>query len=131
MVALETAVRAIEIDGLHWGASKLIPVAYGVKKLQIMLTIEDALVSSDDIEVYSVTDFFLFQLLVALSGSHHRVGGLRSIHGHCCLEQGLSNWKWPPELCKPFCERLSLHLGPTNFSDVCLFSFLLEDKVEL
>lgn len=57
MVALETAVRAIEIDGLHWGASKLIPVAYGVKKLQIMLTIEDALVSSDDIEVYSVRLF--------------------------------------------------------------------------
>eukprot|EP00668_Euglena_longa_P045904 GGOE01061587.1.p2 GENE.GGOE01061587.1~~GGOE01061587.1.p2 ORF type:complete len:161 (-),score=34.95 GGOE01061587.1:184-666(-) len=50
MLALENAVRAIEIEGLHWGASKLLPVAFGVKKLQIMLTIEDALVSSDDIE---------------------------------------------------------------------------------
>lgn len=51
MAALENAVRGLELNGLHWGASKLVPIAYGLKKLQIMLTIEDDLVSSDDIEV--------------------------------------------------------------------------------
>jgi len=50
MAALENAVRGLELNGLHWGASKLVPIAYGLKKLQIMLTIEDDLVSSDDIE---------------------------------------------------------------------------------
>ena len=35
MVKLEEAVRAIQADGLLWGASKLVPVGYGIKKLQI------------------------------------------------------------------------------------------------
>ena len=35
MVALEAAVRSIEADGLLWGASKLVAVGYGIKKLQI------------------------------------------------------------------------------------------------
>ena len=39
MKALEAAVRGITIDGLIWGQSKLIPVAYGVKKLQITCVI--------------------------------------------------------------------------------------------
>jgi len=50
MTALEAGVRAIEIPGLHWGASKLVKVAYGIQKLQIMLTIEDDKVSTDDVE---------------------------------------------------------------------------------
>eukprot|EP00274_Cyanoptyche_gloeocystis_P001351 CAMPEP_0196655252 /NCGR_PEP_ID=MMETSP1086-20130531/5003_1 /TAXON_ID=77921 /ORGANISM="Cyanoptyche gloeocystis , Strain SAG4.97" /LENGTH=201 /DNA_ID=CAMNT_0041987461 /DNA_START=78 /DNA_END=683 /DNA_ORIENTATION=+ len=48
--ALEAAVRAIEMEGLLWGASKFLPVAYGVKKLQIMATIVDDLVSVDELE---------------------------------------------------------------------------------
>eukprot|EP00178_Gracilaria_changii_P026374 TRINITY_DN8114_c0_g1_i1.p1 TRINITY_DN8114_c0_g1~~TRINITY_DN8114_c0_g1_i1.p1 ORF type:complete len:159 (-),score=35.26 TRINITY_DN8114_c0_g1_i1:86-562(-) len=47
---MERAIRSITMEGLHWGASKLVPVAFGVKKLQIMLTIIDDLVGSDDIE---------------------------------------------------------------------------------
>ncbi|XP_021277737.1 elongation factor 1-beta 2 [Herrania umbratica] len=47
MKKLEEAVRAIEMPGLLWGASKLAPVGYGIKKLQIMLTIVDDLVSVD------------------------------------------------------------------------------------
>eukprot|EP00994_Dinema_validum_P003210 NODE_1737_length_859_cov_211.519753_g1368_i0.p1 GENE.NODE_1737_length_859_cov_211.519753_g1368_i0~~NODE_1737_length_859_cov_211.519753_g1368_i0.p1 ORF type:complete len:207 (-),score=89.03 NODE_1737_length_859_cov_211.519753_g1368_i0:238-801(-) len=50
MKKLEEGVRAIEMDGLKWGASKLVDVAFGVKKLQIMLTIEDDKVGSDDLE---------------------------------------------------------------------------------
>ncbi|KAG0496967.1 hypothetical protein HPP92_001658 [Vanilla planifolia] len=49
MKKLEEAVRSIEMPGLLWGASKLVPVGYGIKKLQIMLTIVDDLVSVDDL----------------------------------------------------------------------------------
>ncbi|KAL8170851.1 hypothetical protein V2J09_022655 [Rumex salicifolius] len=47
MKKLEEAVRSVEMEGLFWGASKLVPVGYGIKKLQIMMTIIDDLVSVD------------------------------------------------------------------------------------
>jgi len=47
MQKLEEAVRSIQMEGLFWGASKLVPVGYGIKKLQIMMTIVDDLVSVD------------------------------------------------------------------------------------
>nr|XP_043639215.1 elongation factor 1-beta 2-like [Erigeron canadensis] len=49
MKKLEEAVRSVEIEGLLWGASKLVPVGYGIKKMTIMLTIVDDLVSVDDL----------------------------------------------------------------------------------
>ncbi|KAH9242824.1 hypothetical protein K456DRAFT_1818502, partial [Colletotrichum gloeosporioides 23] len=50
MTALEASVRGIEKDGLVWGASKLVPVGFGVKKLQINLVVEDEKVSLDDLQ---------------------------------------------------------------------------------
>lgn len=50
MKELETNVRAIEMDGLVWGASKLMPVGFGIKKLQINLVVEDDKVSLDDLQ---------------------------------------------------------------------------------
>lgn len=50
MKELEAAVRAIEKDGLLWGASKLVPVGFGIKKLQINLVIEDEKVSTTELE---------------------------------------------------------------------------------
>nr|AZM65026.1 elongation factor 1 beta [Carposina sasakii] len=47
MKELEKHVRTIEMDGLLWGASKLVPVGYGIHKLQIMCVIEDDKVSVD------------------------------------------------------------------------------------
>ncbi|ONK67485.1 uncharacterized protein A4U43_C05F540 [Asparagus officinalis] len=47
MKKLEETVRSIEMPGLLWGASKLVSVGYGIKKLQIMMTIVDDLVSVD------------------------------------------------------------------------------------
>jgi len=47
MKEMENAVRSIEMDGLVWGASKLVPVGYGIHKLQIMCVIEDEKVSVD------------------------------------------------------------------------------------
>eukprot|EP00695_Tsukubamonas_globosa_P000392 TRINITY_DN128_c0_g1_i4.p3 TRINITY_DN128_c0_g1~~TRINITY_DN128_c0_g1_i4.p3 ORF type:complete len:81 (+),score=24.85 TRINITY_DN128_c0_g1_i4:446-688(+) len=50
MKELEGLVRGLNIAGLTWGASKLLPVAYGVKKLQIMATVLDDDFSGDDME---------------------------------------------------------------------------------
>eukprot|EP01113_Clastostelium_recurvatum_P034915 TRINITY_DN47_c0_g1_i5.p1 TRINITY_DN47_c0_g1~~TRINITY_DN47_c0_g1_i5.p1 ORF type:complete len:214 (-),score=96.30 TRINITY_DN47_c0_g1_i5:199-840(-) len=50
MKKMEECVRTIEIEGLVWGASKLVPVGYGIKKLQISCVVIDDLVSVDDLE---------------------------------------------------------------------------------
>jgi len=50
MVELEKCVRSIEMDGLLWGSSKLVPLAYTIKKLQISCVVEDDKVSTDDLE---------------------------------------------------------------------------------
>ena len=39
MAKLEEAVRSIQMEGLVWGASKLVPIGYGIKKLQITLVV--------------------------------------------------------------------------------------------
>jgi translation elongation factor EF-1beta len=50
MKALEAGVRGIQMDGLVWGASKLVPVGYGIRKLQITLVVEDDKVSLDELQ---------------------------------------------------------------------------------
>ena len=50
LVEMERLVRTIQKDGLLWGASKLVPLAYGIKKLQISCVVEDDKVSTDDLE---------------------------------------------------------------------------------
>lgn len=59
MAEMERQVRAIEMDGLLWGASKLVPVGYGIKKLQITTVVEDDKVSVDDLEdrVTAIEDY--------------------------------------------------------------------------
>jgi elongation factor 1-beta len=39
MAKLEESVRSIEQEGLVWGASKLVAVGFGIKKLQITLVV--------------------------------------------------------------------------------------------
>ena len=39
MAELEKSVRSIEMEGLVWGASTLVPIGYGIKKLQISLVV--------------------------------------------------------------------------------------------
>ncbi|TPP42295.1 EF-1 guanine nucleotide exchange domain family protein [Leishmania donovani] len=48
--ALAQKLHAIQRDGLIWGDHKLVPVAFGVKKLQQLIVIEDDKVSGDDLE---------------------------------------------------------------------------------
>lgn len=50
MEALKAAVLSIEKDGLVWGASKWVPVGFGIKKLQINLVVEDEKVSVDELQ---------------------------------------------------------------------------------
>ena len=50
MEELEAGVRKVEMDGLVWGASKLVAVGFGIKKLQINLVVEDDKVSLEDLQ---------------------------------------------------------------------------------
>ncbi|XP_029931248.1 eukaryotic translation elongation factor 1 delta a (guanine nucleotide exchange protein) isoform X2 [Myripristis murdjan] len=50
MAKLEECVRSVQADGLLWGASKLVPVGYGIKKLQINCVVEDDKVGTDMLE---------------------------------------------------------------------------------
>ena len=49
MQALEDAVLGIQMEGLVWGARKLVPIGYGIKKLQVTCVIEDDKVGVDDL----------------------------------------------------------------------------------
>ena len=62
MAALEAEVRKIETDGLLWGASKLVAVGYGIKKLQICCVVEDDKVGTDFLEeeITAIEDFVSF-----------------------------------------------------------------------
>ncbi|KAF2899830.1 hypothetical protein ILUMI_06354 [Ignelater luminosus] len=59
MKEMEKHVRTIEMEGLIWGASKLVPVGYGINKLQIMCVVEDDKVSVDLLveEIQKFEDF--------------------------------------------------------------------------
>ena len=76
MVEMERLVRTIEMDGLLWGASKLVPVGYGIKKLQISCVVEDEKVGSEilDEEITKFEDyvsllFHFFQIIPLFSGT--------------------------------------------------------------
>ncbi|CAH2102554.1 unnamed protein product [Euphydryas editha] len=47
MKAMEESVRSISNDGLLWGAAKLVPLAFGIQKLQISCVVEDEKISID------------------------------------------------------------------------------------
>merc|ERR1712025_569375 len=56
MEAMLAAVKSIEMEGLLWGANKLVPVGYGINKLQVMCVVEDAKVSIDELQE-KISDF--------------------------------------------------------------------------
>lgn len=47
MAEMERFVREISMDGLLWGASELVAIGYGIKKLRISCVIEDDKVGTD------------------------------------------------------------------------------------
>jgi len=56
MKEMERLVRTVETDGLVWGSAKLVPLAYGIKKLQIVCVVEDDKVGTDYLEE-KITEF--------------------------------------------------------------------------
>jgi len=56
MKELERLVRTVACDGLLWGSAKLVPIAYGIKKLQISCVVEDDKVGEDFL-VEEITKF--------------------------------------------------------------------------
>lgn len=68
MAGLEAAVRGIEKDGLVWGASKLVAVGFGIKKLQINLVVEDEKISLEELqeEIEEIEDFVQSSDIVAM-----------------------------------------------------------------
>uniref|UniRef100_A0A8C3YFA9 Elongation factor 1-delta n=1 Tax=Catagonus wagneri TaxID=51154 RepID=A0A8C3YFA9_9CETA len=50
MAQLEACVRSVQLPGLTWGGSKLVPVGYGIRKLQIQCVVEDDKVGTDLLE---------------------------------------------------------------------------------
>jgi len=48
--------KSITKEGLVWGASKLVPVGYGINKLQLMCVVEDEKVSIDEL-CEQITEF--------------------------------------------------------------------------
>jgi len=50
MKEMERLVRTVVMDGLLWGAAKLVPLAFGIKKLQISCVVVDDKVGTDDLE---------------------------------------------------------------------------------
>jgi len=73
MAELEKCVRSIQKDGLVWGLSKLVPVGYGVRMLQINLVIEDEKIGLDDLQEGEFRSSFLhcvrLQALIVSVGS--------------------------------------------------------------
>ncbi|XP_044256665.1 elongation factor 1-delta-like isoform X2 [Tribolium madens] len=59
MKQLEKEVRKISSDGLLWGAAKLVPLAYGIHKLQISCVVEDEKISIDWLqdEITAIEDY--------------------------------------------------------------------------
>lgn len=74
MAQLEACVRSVQLDGLVWGGSKLVPVGYGIRKLQIQCVVEDDKVGTDLLEE-EITKF-----------EEH-------VSGHEC-EGGKTRWFW-------------------------------------
>lgn len=56
---MEGEIRKITLDGLLWGASKFVPVAFGIQKLSISCVVEDDKVSIDWLteEIEKLEDF--------------------------------------------------------------------------
>ena len=50
LAEMERQVRSIQMDGLKWGGSQLLPIGYGINKLQINCIVEDDKVGTDLLE---------------------------------------------------------------------------------
>ncbi|KAG5203607.1 hypothetical protein JEQ12_003190 [Ovis aries] len=66
MEKLEKRVRSIQAEGLVWASSKLDPVRYGIKKLQIQCVVEDDEVGTDTLEKITAFDENVQSMVMAV-----------------------------------------------------------------
>lgn len=78
MAKLEECVRSVQADGLLWGTSKLVPVGYGIKKLQIACVVEDDKVGTDMLE----EEITKFEDYVSLVQYNNRLTGHPEFNNH-------------------------------------------------
>lgn len=81
MAKMEECVRSIHMDGLVWGASKLVPVGYGIKKLQIQCVVEDEKVGTDILEeeITKFEDYVSLGMGMWEGPGTHGMGGLTQV----------------------------------------------------
>lgn len=89
MKELEGHVRSIEKDGLVWGASKLVAVGFGIKKLQINLVIEDDKISLDELQqqIEEFEDHVQSTDVVSCSGCPHQSESLLTLHLQAAMQK--------------------------------------------
>merc|ERR1712033_29948 len=87
MDAMLKECKSIEMEGLVWGASKLVPVGYGINKLQIMCVVEDAKVSIEELseEMEAFEDFVQSVDVAAMSRIHYRIRQILDHRNPRCL----------------------------------------------
>uniref|UniRef100_A0A8C6FK99 Elongation factor 1-beta n=1 Tax=Moschus moschiferus TaxID=68415 RepID=A0A8C6FK99_MOSMO len=66
MAKLEKCVRSIQAESLVWASSKLVPVGYGTKKLQIQCVVEDDEVGPDILEKITAFDENVQSMVMAV-----------------------------------------------------------------
>lgn len=73
MKELEASVRGIDKEGLVWGASKLVAVGFGIKKLQINLVIEDDKIGLSELqeEIEEFEDYVQSTDIVSFQRRNH------------------------------------------------------------
>jgi len=99
MVALEAAVRGIEKDGLVWGASQLVPVGFGIKKLQINLVVEDdkILISDLEEEIQGFEDYVQSTDVVSIHCQLFALGDLNLTRYTGCYAETINHSQWAYE----------------------------------
>ena len=96
MKALEAPVRSIEKDGLVWGASQLVPVGFGIKKLQINLVVEDEKVSTSDLEEEMYVPPMILSVMYFHANDNPQPSfrGLRPVYRRCCHAEAVNVMRW-------------------------------------
>lgn len=91
MKKMEEHVRKIEADGLLWGAAKLVPLAFGIHKLQISCVVEDDKVSIDWLteQLEALEDYVSDEVCFSKAFVYICFFLTDSKCGYCCVQQNL------------------------------------------
>ncbi|THH19175.1 hypothetical protein EW146_g1950 [Bondarzewia mesenterica] len=118
MKALEESVRSIKQEGLVWGASKLVAIGYGIKKLQITLVVEDELVSLDELQekIAEFEDYVQSSDIAAMQSTPYHVRAAKY-----ALPCGFDRLRWAARrypIARSAYNYETLHIGNTMLNPV-------------